>query len=268
MISSVFIIKLLVSVFVVIVLSIIAERVNPKIAGILAGCPTGTAIALFFFGLEISPKFASDSALYNMIGFVGTLSFIYIYYKSSILFKKYTIILSSLVSIISYFLIAYLLHFIKTNIVISILVPIISILIFLDLFKEIEDTQIKHKIKLGYKVLFMRALVAASVLILITELAKMVGPVWAGLFSTFPTTIFPLLLIVSITYGVEASHTIIKNVPIGLVSVVFYSLTVSFTYTTFGIYIGTLIAFVIAILYLVSYTIIKEKIKPPHKIFF
>ena len=33
----------------------VAERVSPRVAGLLSGYPLGAAIALFFMGLEIGP---------------------------------------------------------------------------------------------------------------------------------------------------------------------------------------------------------------------
>jgi len=66
-------IKILVSVFMVLTLSLIADFVSPRIAGILSGYPLGAAISLFFIGFEIGPGFASESALYTMTGLVGIL---------------------------------------------------------------------------------------------------------------------------------------------------------------------------------------------------
>ncbi|MGS0468573.1 hypothetical protein ACU8V3_16690 [Cobetia marina] len=48
--------KLLISVAVVIGLSLIAERLSTRMAGLLSGYPLGTAITLGFIGVEISPN--------------------------------------------------------------------------------------------------------------------------------------------------------------------------------------------------------------------
>ena len=61
--TEIFILKLIVAVAVVIGLSLVAEHSSPRIAGILSGYPTGSAVSLFFFGLEINPEFAANSAL-------------------------------------------------------------------------------------------------------------------------------------------------------------------------------------------------------------
>ena len=84
-------IKILVSVFMVLTLSLIADFVSPRIAGILSGYPLGAAISLFFIGFEIGPGFASESALYTMTGLVGIQGFIYSYYLASSRVKVYGI---------------------------------------------------------------------------------------------------------------------------------------------------------------------------------
>jgi len=253
--TEIFILKLIVAVAVVIGLSLIAEHSSPRVAGILSGYPTGSAISLFFFGLEINPEFAANSAVYNMIGLVAMQAFIYFYYKVSL---KFNMVISSLVAITGYFVVIWLLHFIELNKFVAILIPIASIFVFLYLFRPIKNVKVENKVKLNHKVLFIRALFAASIILLITGIARLVGPTWSGLFSAFPTTLFPLMLIVHFTYDKMHVHTIIKNVPVGIFSLVLYSLAVSIAYPIYGIYWGTLISFAVATVYLAAYQLVRK----------
>lgn len=258
MIELLFLIKLIVAIAFVIGLSVLAENVSPKVAGILSGYPSGSAITLFFFGLEVSPDFAAESAVYNMIGLSATLSFVYIYYIASRHFKKHNILLSSLSAIIGYFIIVSLLHGIEINKYIAILIPILFSFIYIYLFKNIKNINIQTKVKLNYRILFVRAFLAALIILLITSVPKFVGSTWAGLFSAFPTTLFPLMLIIHFTYSKEHVHTVIKNVPIGMFSLIIYSLTISIVYPLFGIYMGTIISFGVATIYLIAYKKVKS----------
>lgn len=246
----VLLIKLVVSISVVVLLSVVAERFSPRIAGIISGYPTGTALSLFFFGLEIGPQFAAASAMYNMIGIIAMQSCLYCYYRASL---KYGLWWSIIVSISGYGCVIYLLHFLHLNNVLSIFLPVMSIILFNFLFKKIPNVVIKNKIKLNRLVILLRALCGAIIILGVTMVAKIVGPVWAGLLSAFPTTTFPLLLIVHFTYGRKPVHSIIKNVPRGLISLVLYSLTVGLAYPHYGIYLGTLLAFLAASVYLCIY---------------
>jgi hypothetical protein len=129
-----------------------------------------------------------------------------------------------------------------------VLFPLISIPVFNYVFKKIDDTKIENPVRAGPKVLAIRAVAAALIILAVIEVASFVGPEWAGLFTAFPTTTFPLILIIHYTYGAKHVHTIIKNFPIGLASLLGYSLTVSFVYPAFGIYYGTLAALAVALL--------------------
>lgn len=248
-----FLIKLIVAIAFVLGLSFLAENVSPKVAGILSGYPTGSAITLFFFGLEVSPEFAAESAVYNMMGLTAALSFVSIYYIASKHFKKFNILFSSLCAILGYFTVVWLLHLIEINKYIAILIPITFSFLCLYFFKDIQNINIQTKAKLNYKILFVRAFFAALIILLITSVPKFVGSTWAGLFSAFPTTLFPLMLIIHFTYSKEHVHTVIKNVPIGMFSLIIYSLVISIVYPLFGIYLGTIISFGAASLYLIVY---------------
>lgn len=258
MIEFLFLIKLIIAIVFVIGLSILAENVSPKIAGILSGYPTGSAITLFFFGLEVGPDFAAESAVFNMIGLTASLTFVYVYYIASKFFNKYTIVLSSLSAILGYFAMAWVLQFIELNRYIAILIPISFSFLYIYLFKNIKNINIQTKAKLNYKILFVRAFFAAYIILVITSVPKFVGSTWAGLLSAFPTTLFPLILIIHFTYSKEHVHSIIKNVPIGMFSLIIYSLTISIVYPLFGIYLGTLISFGAATIYLLLYKKIKS----------
>lgn len=250
--------KLVSSIIVVVGLSILAEHVSPRIAGILSGFPTGTAIALFFFGLEVSPRFAADSALYNIIGLIAMQAFILVYYKVSLRFRKYSIFLSSLFAILGYFVVVWGLHYMDVNKYIAVSMTTIVMIVISIYFKKIENSKIADRQKLNRNVILLRALISATIILVITGIAKLVGPTWSGLFSAFPTTLFPLILILHFNYGKSAVHTVIKNVPIGLGSLIVYSLVVASVYPRYGVYTGTIIAYTCSIIYLTILYLLKS----------
>ena len=258
---TVLFIKLFVSVALVLTLSAVAEHVSPRAAGLLAGYPAGAAITLFFIGLDISPEFAADSAVYTMMGLVATQVFVYCYFKSTLYFKRYSIILSSVFAIIGYFLVAWLLHYFRLNKFLAALIPLASILVFVYLFRRIQNTTIRNRVRLTPRMLFLRAFLAGFMILIIIGTAKSVGYRWAGLFSAFPSTLFPLILIVHLTYDKAHVHTIIKNFPMGLGSLITYTLCVSIVFPTSGIYFGTVISLAAASVYLLVYRLVAVRIR-------
>jgi hypothetical protein len=132
------------------------------------------------------------------------------------------------------------------------LIAAAAILGFGAIFRSIPDIKIKQRIRLGARVLFIRAILAALIILAIIAAASLVPANWAGLFSAFPSTVFPLVLIIHATYGAEQAHTIIKNIPTGLWSLVLYTLVISFAYPRWGITWGTLAGYGAASAYLLG----------------
>lgn len=254
--ESFLVIKLIVSIALVLTLSAVTEYVSPRAAGLLAGYPAGAAITLFFIGMDISPAFAAESAVYTMMGLVATEAFVFGYFKSSLYFKKFTIVTASAVAIAGYFGVIWLLHYIKLNKFLAAVIPTASIFLFVHLFREIKNATIKERVKLTPRILFLRAFLAGFIILLIIGTAGLVGSRWAGLFSAFPSTLFPLILIVHLSYDRAHVHTIIKNFPLGLGSLITYCLCVSIAYPASGIYIGTLISLAAASIYLIVYQLV------------
>lgn len=247
----------LVATVVVVGLSLISEHISPRVAGIISGAPTGTAITLFFLGLSQGPQFAANSAIFNMAGMVAMQSLLFFYYTASSFFKRYTIFLSAAASVAGYLCVAWLLHQLPISKELAVVLPLISILLFMHLFRNIENVKIEKAVKLSPAVLLFRAILASLIISSIVMVSEHVGPSWTGLFSAFPTTLFPLILILNLSYGTKAVHTVIKNVPAGLPALVAYSLVTSVAYPSLGIYWGTVAAFAAALAYLAVYFYLK-----------
>ena len=239
----------------VVVLSLLAEVVSPRFAGILSGYPLGAAISLFFMGFEISPEFASGSALYTSVGLVATQVFAYSYYRASLAAARrrrgLDIPFASLAGLAGFFIAASLLRMLAVSIVTAMLLPTCFIILFIHLFKGIDNVKIEKRVDINLRLLLLRSIFAAAAIVIITSTAKLVGPRWAGLFSAFPITMLPLVVIIHFTYGPKHVHSILKNVPRGLGSLVIYSLAVFFFYPSYGIYVGTVMAYALATLYLI-----------------
>ena len=249
-------IKLIVSVGLVLTLSAVAEHVSPRAAGLLAGYPAGAAITLFFIGLDVSPQFAADSAVYTMMGLIATQAFVFCYFRSTLYFKKFTIAASSVLAVIGYLFVIWLLHYVKLNKFLAALLPIASIFVFVYLFRRIKNVTIRERVKLTPRILFLRAFLAGFIILIIIATAESVGFRWAGLFQAFPSTLFPLILIVHLTYDKAHAHTIIKNFPQGLGSLITYSLCVSIVFPLSGVYLGTVISLAAASVYLLLYRLV------------
>ncbi len=249
------VIKVLASILVVVLLSLIAERAGPRVAGIVSGYPLGAAISLFFIGVEIDPAFAARSAIFTAAGLSATVAFVGGYLlglKAAEGRRRIpALLLALLPALAAYGLTAGLLSVIPINWMSAPLIAMASMVLAGRVFRAIPDAAIREKMQLGVAATLLRALFAALVILVITTMARLVGPGWAGLFSAFPITMLPLLVIIQFTYQPAHVRTIIKNVPRGLGSLLAYALVVAATYADLGIAWGTLLGYLAATLYLV-----------------
>jgi len=256
-----FVIKFIVTTAIVLILSFVAEHVSPKWAGILSGFPTGSAITLHFYGLENGLEFAGRSAIYNMVGLVAMQSFIFSYYIGGLAVGRFKVLVSICFAILGYATAIILLSRLTVTPLLALAIPIVSFPIFRIAFRKIGQSLIVDRIALTWKVILGRAGLAALTICLITGIAKIVGPAWAGLFSAFPTTLFPLILIIHLSYGERYAHSIIKHVPEGLGSLLAYSLILYLSYPTLSLYAGIAVAFAGSLVYLLAYRIISRKLR-------
>ena len=259
MMDAIFFIKFIVAVFSVVGLSVIFEKINPKMAGVLSGYPIATAIALFFFGFENGADFASNSAIFNIVGNATFLVFIYVYYRASRFFNKNVIIASAISAIIGYLVVAYVLQPIDFNLFSALLLSTLAIVFFIWLFRNIRDIQTGNKIKLTAASLFSRGVFSGAVIVAVTSMANVIGPEWAGLLSAFPSTTLPLMLIVHYKYTTLHLHALIKHIPTGAFSLLLYSSAVFYAYPIFGIYLGTVIAYAIATIFIIFVYFVQSK---------
>jgi hypothetical protein len=68
----------------------------------------------------------------------------------------------------------------------------------------------------------------------------------------FPATLLPTLLIIHLTYGRATALALLRNFPLGVVSVVIYVAGVSGFFPRLGIYAGTAAALAVSVAYLMA----------------
>lgn len=263
---EIFALKIIITIIAVSALTIIAERISPRAAGILSGYPLGSAISLFFIGLEQGADFAGTSAVYNVAGLFALQSFYFTYYLVSNRVSRFSVLLSSLAAIAGFLAVDAVLQGLHLPPWACLVIGIGAVPGFGFLYRRIPNASITRRVHLGLGVVIFRAALAALVILSITGAAHLVPPSWAGLFSAFPSTVFPLLLILHTTYGREQAHTVIKHVPSGQWSLVLYLLAVSAAYPLVGIYWGTLAGFAAATLYLLAFAAFMRRSGQPRAV--
>ena len=261
--------KILVTFLTVVLLAKVAERMSPRHAGLLAGFPLGTAIALYFFGWQQSPQFAADSAVFTLSGLTSAICLAFGYWQ--VIKRKPGLLwlpLATLSGFACFFSASVILQQLPANRWLSLAVVVAAIFLFRTLFKDIAEQQIDRSQPPANKLaellsgkaatLLFRASIATVSILLITGLADLLGPTRAGLLAAFPVSFFPLMLILHISYGANVVNATIKHYPDGIGALVMYALAVSYLYPLLGLHWGTAISLLCSVAYLLVYSRLKR----------
>ena len=257
-------IKIAVTSAMVLGLSWLTERVSPRAAGVFAGFPLGVAVSLFFLGVEQGPEFAATSSISAIGGLGASLVFCFAYWKFSDNLNKWNVVLSTLLSILVFLVAAAALSQLPQNRWLLTVVTLALTGLAIMLFRGIKDVEVdKSKpVIVTPLILLARAGVATVIVLVITGLASVIGEKWSGLLSGFPITLYPVMLIVHVTYSEREVHGIIKNFPFGIGSLLIFALCGSFLFVPLGIYWGSLAAVALATAYLLAVAAIMWKRRP------
>lgn len=244
-------------------ITLVAERISTRFAGVLLGFPLGAGLTFFFTGIEQGPLFAAESAPWSIQGLSATLIFC-LFYKLSSKKAKQDVVLALVIptfcGLSGFFGVGYFLQnviqeqlWLRT---ITVIVVFVGIAVF---FRLTPSSAIRHKVPITKCILLSRALFAAVVIVTITAIAKAVGPGWSGIFAAFPTTVLPTVWVLHYHYGAQTISALFREIPLGMLAIVIFSCSVYYTFPQFGVYGGILISYAVALLYLLFYECILRR---------
>ncbi|MBU3967888.1 MAG: hypothetical protein KKG76_11050 [Euryarchaeota archaeon] len=199
-------------------ITLIAEKKSQKVAGILMCLPVITFLSLLFLGISQGTDFASRAAVWNPIGAIADLVYLG-FFAIGINIPGYTaaarnesIRRKKIVELLCGLFFGFTGYF-------------ISILIF-------------------------RGIFGGSAVAAVVILGDSFGYLWGGLFSSFPATITPVLVLLHMRNGKDIISGVIKSSPIGLSATGLYSCMVWLLYPLYGIITGTLASYIAVFVFL------------------
>ena len=251
---SILFIKVFAVTAIVLGLSVLAERLGPRLAGILMGAPLGALISYYFIGQEAGPEFVAAGTPYAAAGMTGTLMFTYAYYRISAWCAKWTplwnAVAATAAGVGAYLASSAIIQYIPFTISTALAVIVPAIFIGSFLFRKLGDVKVRNPVRLSFKLLIIRASGAAFLVSVVSSLAVFLGPTLGGLLMAFPMTLLPTMLIVHLTYSAAHVHAMLSAFPVGLGSVIVYIVAASETFPRYGVTWGSLSALAAAWTYL------------------
>jgi len=235
-------IKAIIVLVTILALTYIAENISVKISGIISGLPIASTLILFFFSLEFGIEYMQETIPFSINGLIAFFVFCITYYMTTFFTGAFQILISLLLSFCAYLGVMYLSSLFTPDIILTPLIVLSIVLTPILYFIKKDDYILKKRKKQTAKDLAIRIILSMSIFILISSLPKFTPPSIAGLFSSFPIILLPLLLIIHINYSYLEARTLVKNAFINIPCVIANSLIIYLSYPVFGIYMGTIIA--------------------------
>jgi uncharacterized membrane protein (GlpM family) len=242
-------------------LAAIAERIGPRVAGILSGAPLSAFLVYFFVGRDMGVDYVVASVPHGIAAFTATLAFVLAYYGTSRRLTRFAAAGSTLVAVAVFAVVAGVLVAIPFTLAGAGAVTICAIGLSIWLFRKIEFVSVENPVRYTARLLLLRGGLAATLIVIVITLAEALGPRWTGLLTGFPATLLPTLLIIHATYGAANTHALMRNFPVGMASIVLYILSVTVTFPLWGVYGGTAASLAVSLAYL-SIVMVWDKARP------
>jgi len=239
----------------------LADRFGSKKGGFIGGLPSTAAVSFFFIGLTQSAQTAAEATTVFPMSYAFTGLFLVLY---ALLWRR-GFISAICVSIFVWFFLSGCVVLLDVNnyilsvgFYIFILITAFYLLEFRLKLPSIGREDIHYSV-LQY---ISRAVFGGFVVALAVFLSRIGGPVFGGIFSAFPAVFISVLIISYRSRGMEFSRALTKPLLVtGMVSIFVYSVGVRYFYPSFGLWWGTLAAYIFALIgALFSYFLIQKKL--------
>lgn len=235
-------------------LTLIAEKTNQHISGIIMMFPTTLVLGFFFLGLTTNAENVSNVIPATLIplGLVIFSSVIYIYcsifFESKVKNKITQVFCSLLTSTVIWFLLASPFAIFKLSSMLIgvcgfVIIVVITHLIFRSKHYELSLTKpIYTKGQMLIRALFTGSIIATVVL-----LGKILNPFWGGIFTMFPAATFATLVILHFYYLPRQLFYFMKSAPLGSISLFVYTISVMLLFPRLGIWSGSIVSYFISL---------------------
>lgn len=236
----------------------ISERFGTKIGGILAGLPTTALIALIFIGLTSGNTTAQQAAV--VVPAIEAPVFVFVYVFTRLMSKGRQIALSLAIAI--WFLFALL--FVRLhihNILLTTCIGLTGLMIFSFVFRNYPKN-LKSTIRPPKILHVIRVLAGGTVIATAVIAAHVSGPVWGGVFSTFPATFASTLYMLHKSQGPEFTKALARQLPLSAISIILFAVLFYFIIGSHGLFISVTASMAGSLLYAFALAKSKNWAKP------
>lgn len=259
------IIKILISIILVVLLAEISKRVNPTLGGTLSGLPLGIGLSAYFIIYSEGVPFFIKSIPWGIAGLSSSILFSCFYLLGGKLLQKYNNIISILLSIIcglaAFLFSGYWLQRIDLSLPLAVVIFVTVFILNIVFVKKIKTEVIgreKKKKPTSIISLLIRGVVVGLIIIIITGTASLVGIKWAGIFNSFPSTLFSLLLVLHFEEGNNLYPSVIYGFSYSVSALMVFYILCFYILPMLGLNLGYAVIYAGSLLYLLAFNKISK----------
>jgi hypothetical protein len=246
----------------VMALTEISGRVGPAWGGILSGFPLGTGIMVYFISREQGLAFMIQGIPWGIAGLSASLIFCtaYLWIALKINRRFLSILMASIISFLLFLGAGLLISNLKLNL-------LFALICFLATFsgnmilvrKMVSWMTVMNKRKSSLITIIIRGIAAGIIILLTTGLAAVFGSKWSGIFSAFPATLYPLIIILHIESGHKMFPLVIREFSFSISTLAVFFISCFIALPVFGLNRGFLLVYAICLLYLYMISKFRKK---------
>lgn len=241
--------------------TIFADKLGSKVGGLIAGLPSTIIFGLLFLAWTQTPQAVVEAT--TIVPIVSGVSCLFI--LTYIYFIKKGVWIALFISLLIWFLLVLSLVILDFN---NYFLSILGYVILLTFSYLIIEKKVRIKSLPGKKIIYtfpvilLRGLLSGSVIASAIIAARIGGPIWGGVFSTFPALFTSTMLVTYFSQGAEFSAATMKASMVSAISVVVYSMIVRLAYIPLGVLLGTVVSLFVSFLSgFLIYKVIVKKLK-------
>lgn len=247
-------VKIVVSVAVVVGLAEVSKRIRPIWGGILMGLPLGAGLSVYFIGREQGMVFMLEGIPWAIGGLASTLLFCLAYLYAGLYIRTRRIagiLVCSAAATAAFLFSGKVLQSANLTVATALLIFFSVWLVNIRLLSRIPVELCNNKpAPLSEIELMMRGLLTAAIILLATTIAPVVGSRWSGIFSSFPSTLYALLVIIHYDGGNRLYPSVIKGFGYSVSTLVVFYLGCLWGMPAYGFVSGFIFSYVISAAYL------------------
>jgi len=248
-------IKILISTVIVVLLAEVSTRVSPVLGGILSGLPLGAGLSVYFISYQEGILFLVRGIPWGISALSSSILFCFFYLITGRRFKSenklISIAFSSLMGFFSFYISGYLIFKLNLNLLSATIIFFIIFFMNILILRKIKVNQIiKKNKKNSITKLLIRGLMAGITISILTEIASIAGSRWAGILSSFPSTLFALLVVLHFEEQKNLYPSVIYGFSFSVSTLLVFYIACWYLLPKLGLNLGFVVIYFISISYL------------------